>query len=44
MRDNDAISTAALLNLLREPATTAKARRLAVVMRTPNLFRLNPIA
>ena len=34
VRGKDAISTAALLDLLRVPATTATARRLAVVMRT----------
>jgi hypothetical protein len=34
VRDTDAISTAALLDLLRVPATTATARRLATVMRS----------
>jgi hypothetical protein len=34
VRDKDAISTAALLDLLRVPATTSTARRLAAVMRT----------
>ena len=33
VRDMDAISTAALLDLLRVPATTATARRLAAIMR-----------
>ena len=33
VRDMDAISTAALLDLLRVPATTGTARRLAAVMR-----------
>jgi len=33
VRDKDAISSAALLDLLRVPATTATARRLAAVMR-----------
>ena len=33
VRDMDAISTAALLDLLRVPATTATARRLATIMR-----------
>ena len=33
VRDKDAISTAALLDLLRVPATTGTARRLAAVMR-----------
>ena len=33
VRDKDAISTAALLDLLRVPATTGTARRLATVMR-----------
>jgi hypothetical protein len=32
--DKDAISTAALLDLLRAPATTGTARRLAAVMRS----------
>jgi hypothetical protein len=36
VRDKDAISTAALLDLLRVPATTATARRLAAVMRSLN--------
>jgi hypothetical protein len=34
--EKDAISTAALLDLLRAPATTATARRVASVMRTLN--------
>jgi hypothetical protein len=34
VRDKDAISTAALLDLLRVPATTDTARRLAAVMRS----------
>src|SRR5271169_1177018 len=34
VRDKDAISTAALLDLLRVPATTGTARRLATVMRS----------
>ena len=34
VRDMDIISTAALLDLLRVPATTATARRLAAVMRS----------
>jgi hypothetical protein len=33
VRDTDAISTAALLDLLHVPATTGTARRLAAVMR-----------
>jgi hypothetical protein len=33
VRGKDAISTAALLDLLRAPATTATARRLAAIMR-----------
>jgi hypothetical protein len=33
VRDKDAISTAALLDLLRVPATTGTARRLAAIMR-----------
>ena len=33
VRDKDAMSTAALLDLLRVPATTGTARRLAAVMR-----------
>jgi hypothetical protein len=36
VRDKDAISTAALLDLLRVPATTGTARRLAAVMRSLN--------
>ncbi|WP_159011353.1 hypothetical protein [Bradyrhizobium sp. S69] len=32
----DAISTAALLDLLRQPATTGTARRLATIMRSLN--------
>jgi hypothetical protein len=34
VRDKDAISSAALLDLLRVPATTGTARRLAAVMRS----------
>jgi hypothetical protein len=34
VRDKDAISTAALLDLLRVPATTSTARRLAAIMRS----------
>ena len=34
VRDTDIISTAALLDLLRVPATTATARRLATIMRS----------
>jgi hypothetical protein len=34
VRDKDAISTAAVLDLLRVPATTATARRLAAIMRS----------
>lgn len=34
VRDKDAISTAALLDLLHAPATTGTARRLAAVMRS----------
>ena len=34
VRDKDAISTAALLDLLRVPATTGTARRLATIMRS----------
>jgi hypothetical protein len=36
--DKDAISTAALLDLLRVPATTGTARRLAAVMRSLNFI------
>src|SRR5271155_2322420 len=38
VRDKDAISTAALLDLLRVPATTNTARRLAAVMRSLNFI------
>jgi hypothetical protein len=38
VRDKDAISTAALLDLLRAPATTGTARRLAAVMRSLNFI------
>jgi hypothetical protein len=38
VRDMDAISTAALLDLLRVPATTGTARRLAEVMRSLNFI------
>jgi hypothetical protein len=34
VRDKEAISTAALLDLLREQATTGTARRLAAIMRS----------
>src|SRR6266403_1836460 len=36
VRDKDAISTAALLDLLRVPATTGTARRLAAILRSLN--------
>jgi hypothetical protein len=38
VRDKDIISTAALLDLVRVPATTATARRLATVMRSLNFI------
>ena len=38
VRGTDAISTAALLDLLREPATTGTARRLAGIMRGLNFI------
>jgi hypothetical protein len=38
VHDKDAISTAALLDLLRVPATTGTARRLAAVMRSLNFI------
>jgi hypothetical protein len=38
VRDMDTISTAALLDLLRVPATTGTARRLAAVMRELNFI------
>jgi hypothetical protein len=38
VRDKDAISTAALLDLLRVPATTGTARRLGAVMRSLNFI------
>jgi hypothetical protein len=38
VRDKPAISTAALLDLLRVPATTGTARRLAAVMRSLNFI------
>jgi hypothetical protein len=38
VRDKDAISTAALLDLLRAPATTGTARRLAAVMHSLNFI------
>jgi hypothetical protein len=38
VRGKDAISTAALLDLLRVPATTSTARRLAAVMRQLNFI------
>ena len=38
VRDKEAISTAALLDFLHAPATTATARRLAAVMRTLNFI------
>lgn len=40
VREKDAISTAALLDLLRLPATTGTARRLAAVMRSLNFVPL----
>jgi hypothetical protein len=40
VREKDAISTAALLDLLRVPATTGTARRLAAVMRSLNFVPL----
>ena len=38
VRDTDAISTAALLDLLRAPATTGTARRIAAIMRSLNFI------
>ncbi len=38
VRDKDAISTAAVLDLLRVPATTGTARRVAAVMRSLNFI------
>jgi hypothetical protein len=38
LRGENAISTAALLDLLRAPATTGTARRLAVIMRSLNFI------
>jgi hypothetical protein len=38
VRDKGTISTAALLDLLRAPATTGTARRLAAVMRSLNFI------
>jgi hypothetical protein len=38
VRDKDAISTAALLDILRVPATTGTARRLAAIMRELNFI------
>jgi hypothetical protein len=38
VRDMDAISTAALLDLVRAPATTGTARRLAAIMRNLNFI------
>jgi hypothetical protein len=38
VRGENAISTAALLDLLRAPATTGTARRLAVIMRSLNFI------
>jgi hypothetical protein len=38
VRGKDAISTAALLDLVRVPATTGTARRLAAVMRSLNFI------
>jgi hypothetical protein len=40
VRDMDAISTAALLDLLRVPASTGTARRLAAIMRDLNFVPL----
>ena len=40
VRGKDAISTAALLDLLRAPATTGTARRLAAVMRELNFISI----
>ena len=40
VRGKDAISTAALLDLLRVPATTGTARRLAAVMRELNFISI----
>ena len=38
VRDMDAVSTAALLDLLRAPATTGTARRIAAIMRGLNFI------
>jgi hypothetical protein len=38
VREKDAISTAALLDALRAPATTGTARRLAAIMRDLNFI------
>jgi hypothetical protein len=38
VRDMDAVSTAALLDLVRAPATTGTARRLAAIMRNLNFI------
>ena len=38
VRDMDAISTAALLDLLRAPASTGTARRIAAIMRSLNFI------
>src|SRR5437762_9156806 len=40
VRDKDAVSTAALLDLLRVPATTGTARRLAAIMRALNFIQI----
>ena len=40
VRDMDTVSTAALLDLLRVPATTATARRLAAIMRALNFIQI----
>jgi len=40
VREKDAISSAALLDLLRVPATTGTARRLAAIMRGLNFIPL----
>jgi len=40
VRDMDTVSTAALLDLLRVPATTGTARRLAAIMRALNFIQI----
>src|SRR5256885_10494396 len=42
LRGENAISTAALLDLLRAPATTGTARRLAAVMRSLHFIPIKP--